>query len=33
MDYLAYKLAYYLFLAFLVGLGVGWISCSPRTDR
>jgi len=32
MDYLAYKLAYFLFLAFIVGLGVGWISCSHADE-
>jgi len=32
MDYLIVKLAYFLALAFLVGLGVGWISCS-RADE
>jgi hypothetical protein len=32
MDYLAYKLVWWLLVAFAIGLVVGWLSCSRRTD-
>lgn len=32
MAYLASQLAYYLLIAFIIGMGVGWISCS-RADE
>lgn len=28
MDYLAFKLVWWLVLAFAIGLVVGWLSCS-----
>ena len=28
MDYLAFKLIWWLLLAFAIGLVVGWLSCS-----
>ena len=28
MDYLAFKLVWWLLLAFAIGLIVGWVSCS-----
>jgi hypothetical protein len=28
MDYLAFKLVWWLLLAFAIGLFVGWLSCS-----
>ena len=31
MDYLAYKLIYWLLAAFVIGLVIGWMSCS-RAD-
>jgi uncharacterized membrane protein YciS (DUF1049 family) len=30
MEYLVYKLAWWLAAAFAIGLVVGWISCSRR---
>jgi len=34
MDYLVYKLAWWLVAAFVIGLAIGWVSCSgPRGDR
>jgi hypothetical protein len=34
MDYLAYKLIWWLLAAFAVGLVIGWLSCSRRVgDR
>ena len=30
MDYLAYKLAWWLVAAFVLGLCVGWLSCRPH---
>jgi hypothetical protein len=34
MDYLAYKLVWWLAVAFAIGLVIGWLSCSrPRSDR
>jgi hypothetical protein len=34
MDYLAYKLAWWLLAAFVIGLVIGWLSCSrTRSDR
>ena len=34
MDYLAYKLAWWLVVAFGIGLVIGWMSCGrPRSDR
>jgi hypothetical protein len=32
MDYLVFKLAWWLLLAFAIGLAVGWLSCS-RVDN
>lgn len=32
MDYLAYKLIWYLIIAFGVGLFVGWVSCGRVED-
>jgi len=32
MDYLAYKLAWWLLAAFALGLGVGWLSCQRPHD-
>jgi hypothetical protein len=32
MDYLFYKLAWWLLAAFATGLIIGWLSCS-RSDR
>jgi hypothetical protein len=33
MEYLAYKLFWWLVAAFAIGLAVGWLSCSRRKDR
>jgi uncharacterized membrane protein YciS (DUF1049 family) len=34
MDYLTYKLIWWLAAAFVVGLVIGWLSCSrPSDDR
>lgn len=34
MDYLAFKLVWWLVLAFAIGLVVGWLSCSRvENDR
>jgi uncharacterized membrane protein YciS (DUF1049 family) len=34
MDYLAYKLVWWLAVAFAIGLVIGWLSCSrPRSDQ
>jgi hypothetical protein len=34
MDYLAFKLIWWLLLAFAIGLVVGWLSCSRvENDR
>lgn len=34
MDYLAYKLVWWLLAAFAIGLVIGWLSCSPsRGDQ
>lgn len=34
MDYLAFKLIWWLLLAFAIGLVVGWLSCSrAENDR
>ncbi|HEU0059262.1 MAG TPA: hypothetical protein VFR19_05240 [Hyphomicrobiaceae bacterium] len=30
MDYLAYKLVWWLLAAFVLGLCVGWLSCRPH---
>ena len=30
MDYLAYKLIWWLAAAFAIGLVIGWLSCSRR---
>jgi hypothetical protein len=30
MDYLAYKLIWWLLLALALGFLVGWVSCGPR---
>lgn len=32
MEYLAYKLVWYLLIAFAVGLFVGWVSCGRTED-
>lgn len=32
MDYLAYKLIWFLIIAFAVGMFVGWVSCSRAED-
>jgi uncharacterized membrane protein YciS (DUF1049 family) len=32
MDYLVYKLSWWLVAAFAIGLVIGWLSCS-RTTR
>lgn len=32
MDYLIYKLAWYLVAAFAIGLIVGWMSYGPAED-
>jgi hypothetical protein len=31
MDYLAYKLAWWLLAAFALGVAVGWLSCRPHS--
>ena len=31
MDYLVYKLFWWLLVAFAIGLAIGWLSCS-RTE-
>jgi hypothetical protein len=33
MDYLAYKLIWWLLAAFAVGLVIGWLSCSRTTKE
>jgi hypothetical protein len=33
LDYLAYKLVWWLLAAFVVGVLVGWLSCSRTEDR
>ena len=34
MDYLAYKLVWWLVVAFAIGLVIGWMSCSrAESDR
>lgn len=33
MDYLIVKLFWYLVLAFLIGLAVGWISCTREWEE
>jgi hypothetical protein len=30
MDYLAFKLVWWLLAAFALGFAVGWLSCRPR---
>lgn len=32
MDYLAFKLMWWLLLAFAIGLIVGWLSCGPAEN-
>jgi hypothetical protein len=32
MDYLFMKLFWYLVLAFLIGIGMGWLTCSRRSE-
>ena len=32
MDYLAYKLIWWLLAAFAIGLVIGWLSCSRTLD-
>jgi hypothetical protein len=32
MEYLVYKLSWWLVAAFAVGLVAGWVSCSRRMD-
>jgi hypothetical protein len=31
MDYLVYKLLWWLLVAFAIGLVIGWLSCSRTT--
>lgn len=34
MEYLVYKLAWWLVAAFAIGLVIGWVSCSrPKSDE
>lgn len=33
MDYLAYHLSFYVGFAFLLGVFVGWTTCSRTDDR
>jgi hypothetical protein len=34
MDYLAYKLVWWLLVAFAIGLVIGWLSCSrTKSDQ
>jgi hypothetical protein len=33
MDYLAYKLIWWLLGALALGFVVGWLSCGPRKER
>jgi hypothetical protein len=33
MEYLVYKLSWWLLAAFAIGLVIGWISCSPPRDE
>lgn len=33
MEYLVWKLFWYLVVAFVIGLFVGWVSCGPVRDR
>lgn len=34
MDYLVYKLFWWLLVAFAIGLAIGWLSCSQaRNDQ
>jgi uncharacterized membrane protein YciS (DUF1049 family) len=34
MDYLAYKLVWWVVVAFAIGLVIGWLSCGrPSDDR
>lgn len=32
MDYLATKLLWYIVAAFVIGLVVGWVTCTPRME-
>lgn len=32
MDYLVYRMFWWLIVAFALGLVIGWLSCSPRRD-
>ncbi len=32
MDYLFVKLLWYVVIAFIIGLFVGWYSCAPAED-
>jgi hypothetical protein len=32
MDYLAYKLLWWLLAAFAIGLVIGWLSCSSKAS-
>ncbi len=32
MDYLFMKLFWYLVLAFLIGIAMGWLTCSGRSE-
>ena len=32
MDYLVYKLFWWLLVAFAIGLVIGWLSCSRTTS-
>ena len=32
MDYLFLKLFWYLVVAFLIGIAMGWLTCSRRTE-
>lgn len=33
MVYLATKLIWYIVAAFVIGIVVGWVTCTPRTDE
>ena len=32
MEYLAYKLVWWMAFAFAIGLVIGWLSCSPMRE-
>ena len=33
MDYLAFKLVWWLLAAFVLGFVVGWLSCGPQKQQ